>query len=72
MSMVIPRAIHHTDAATADIASGIATPGTNIVENSIAQGATATIATINVNKLVFTRFPYKEPAVITSIAIKKA
>lgn len=69
--MVIPRATHHTDAATADIASGIATPGTNRTENSIAQGAAAMIATINVNKPILTLFAYRELLAITSIAMRK-
>ena len=69
--MVIPRAAHHTDAATADIASGIATPGTSRAENSIAQGAAAIIATVNVNKPVLTLLAYRELLAITSIAMRK-
>ena len=70
--MLIPRIMDHTDAASAEIASGIATPGTNRIENSIAQGMMETMAITSVNKPVFSFLAYRSVAEITSIAVGKS
>jgi hypothetical protein len=62
----------HTDAASAEIASEIVTPGTNRIENSIAQGMMETMAITSVNKPVFSFLAYRSAAEITNIAVGKS